>query len=61
MTDVHSTVNEVLDSAAGVYRVALVHISRSVRRERTRLMQTLLISSARCLVPDPGAVISLFG
>ena len=58
-SDVHATVDEVLASAAGLYRVALVHISRYVRRERVMLMETLLRSQVRCLVPEPGSVISL--
>jgi ribonuclease BN (tRNA processing enzyme) len=58
-SEVHAAVDEVLDAATGVYRVALVHISRHVRRERTRLMQRLLRSHVRCIVPEPAAVVTL--
>lgn len=60
-SDVHATVDDVLQAASGasVRRVALVHIARGVRRERTHLMRALLMSPVRCLVPEPGNVISV--
>lgn len=60
-SDVHSSVGEVLELAdqANVRRVALVHVSRGVRRERTSLMHAMLTSDVRCLLPSPGDVITV--
>lgn len=54
---VHATVGEVLEAAADVYRLALVHINRRVRRERSRLFETLFTSPVRSVIPEPGDVI----
>lgn len=59
VSEVHATVGEVMEAAADAYRVALVHINRRVRRERSRLFEALFTSPVRCLVPEPGDVISL--
>jgi ribonuclease Z len=60
-SEVHATVDEVLEAAeaARIGRVALVHIARAVRRERTGLMQALIRSHVRCLLPVPGDVIAI--
>jgi ribonuclease BN (tRNA processing enzyme) len=59
-SEVHASVDEVLDAAPeGLQRLALVHVSRYVRRERAKLMHALLTSRVRCLVPAPGDVIPM--
>lgn len=61
MPSVHAHIGDVLESAAAVHagRVALVHMSRHVRRERTRLFETMLTAPAGCVLPEVGRVFEL--
>lgn len=54
---VHADIADVLQSAspAEVKKVALVHISRAVRRARAPLFEAMLAAPVLCALPEPGA------
>jgi ribonuclease BN (tRNA processing enzyme) len=56
---VHANVAGVLHGAAqaGVRRVALVHVQRSLRREGVKLFGAMLAAEVRCILPQPGDVL----
>lgn len=58
---VHATVQDVLAGAesAGVAHTAFVHIQRKLRRERVRIIDTLLSAPVRSSIPEPGEMYEL--
>jgi len=56
---IHACIPGVLAMAAemGVRRAALVHVERSVRRERSALFAAMLAAPVRCSLPQPGDVL----
>jgi ribonuclease BN (tRNA processing enzyme) len=56
---VHASVSGVLrgSAQAGVRRVGLVHVQRSLRRDRAKLFEAMLAAEVRCILPNPGDVL----
>jgi ribonuclease BN (tRNA processing enzyme) len=53
---VHGEIKEVLNmgGACGVKKLALMHVQRKVRRDRTRLFEAMLAADVKCVLPSPG-------
>jgi ribonuclease BN (tRNA processing enzyme) len=60
-SEVHADIEDVLNSAtaAGVKRLAMVHVSRGARRERARLFEAMLSAPVLCALPEPGSMFLL--
>jgi ribonuclease BN (tRNA processing enzyme) len=53
---VHGEITDVLAMGRrhNVKKLALMHVRRNVRRERTRLFEAMLAAEVRCVLPSPG-------
>jgi ribonuclease BN (tRNA processing enzyme) len=58
-TSVHATVRGVLEMAGrmDVKKLGLVHVQRSLRRQRGALFEAMLEAEVRCILPEPGDVL----